>query len=720
MPALLFLLFTLLVSACKKDGDPPVGPPNSDLLAQGSVGPAGGLLAADDITLEVPPGAFPTTEQIEIYRVDVAAPFGSSSQTDVFQLAGLPENFGQHITVKLRVDDTPDGDGFIAVEKEMYAPSGAENRRVYEPFVASYTAPYLEVQLLAGDVYTSLRESGAEVRGPKTLTVNGFTGYVHEIDGSFELIYPKLVVLNTQELNGLSYLRQALENAKSDLVDKYHFTLDGRTKWPMKIIVKPLTGSNDAGDPIDGEAVLSFWDSGEFNYGPNSGVIYINYGQLKNKEVIQTTAAHEFFHLVQYLYTTSHTYDWLREASSVWFECGYATDPPNYVPSVWNVPEYKRSLLDGLQAGALLGKPTSDGKGVTPSRHGYGAFPVIRYLTNRYGDSALKAIWEECQNGTHPLEAISWHTAAYSEWWNDFLSKYYQEDIVNGAYLENILLTPANTITLADVNKDTLFTIQTEMYDLSGAIYKVNVPTYGYTPDHQLELKVTPGSGPKLFVYQSGVGSTRQLIAQGKGQVVIDDWHAVAAKGAIYILVSHDRVDVVNPLIKTPVTIEGHITKAPGAPGWTKCIIDFQILGNLTTYYSASQSSITETKVFAHASDLSGNGPMVGTMTNNTFQGSNGKEQVNITFDPSGGKISNFMWQGYGTGLEFFPCDMTISGGNMHSKATPWYNWYGEDQQGVCLSVSNFTFSKDSPGVVYTLNSWSCDNVIVHVYFFFQ
>lgn len=676
---------------------------------QGAIGPAGGILAADDITVNIPSGAFQSTEQIEIYLVDIAAPFGSDSQTDVFKVTGLPDDFGQDITVKLKVDALPDGDGFIAVEKEMYIPSVADSRLVYEPFVASYTAPYLEVNLEAGDVFTSFQEQNAEVRGNKSFTVNGFTGFIHEVDGDFEMIYPRTVVLNTQEIIGLSNLRTALEKAKSDLVDKYQFSLEKRTKWPMKVIVKPLSGSNDAGDPIDGEAVLSFWDSGTYNYGPNSGVIYINYAQLKNKEAVQTTAAHEFFHLVQFLYTNNHTYDWLREASSTWFECSFASDPQYYVPAVWNVPEYKRSLFDGLLAGSMLGKPTSDGKGVTSSRHGYGSFPVIRYIQGRYGDAALQSIWAECKKGTHPLNAISWHTAAYSEWWNDFVAKYYEEEVVNGAYVESILLAPSNVMTLSNVDKDTTFTFQTEMYDLSGAIYKVNVPTSGYTADHQLELKVTPGAGPKLFVYQPGAGSTRELIAEGKGQVIIDDWSAVATKGAIYILVSNDRVDVLNPLVKAPVKIEGHITKAVGPPNWTKCYLEFQIKGEIATYYPATQQTVTAVKTIGYSSQFSGDGPMIGSLANNVFTGSNGKNSVSVTFDVSGQKITNFMWTGQGVGD--FLANMTMSGGDVPASGMiPWYWWYKRDGVAIQSSISQFTFQKNTPSEVLSLNSWYAES----------
>ncbi len=713
----LLLIGVLTISACKKDSDPPVGPPEEDLLVQGAVTPSGGILSADDITVEIPAGAFQTTEQLEIYRVNIDSPFGASSLTDVFKVTGFPNEFGQQIILKLKVDGPPDGDGFIAVEKEMYVPSAAESRLVYEPFVATSNPSYLEVQLEAGDVFTSLRHEGAEVRGSKSITVNGFTGFIHQIQGDFELIYPKTVVLNTQELTGLENLRAALEMAKSNLVDKYHFKLDGRTKWPMKIIIKPLSGSNDAGEPNDGEAVLSFWDSGTYNYGPNSGVIYINYSQLKNKQAIQTTAAHEFFHLVQYLYTNDHRYDWMREASSTWFECAFAADPENYVPAVWNVPEYKRSLFDGLHAGSLLGKSTSDGKGVTPSRHGYGAFPVIRYLDDRYGNSALELIWSACKNGAHPLEAISWHTAAYSEWWNDFLSSYYQEEVVNGTYLESLLLPQANIKTLAKADKDTVFTFQSEMYDLSGGLYKVIVPTTGYTDEHQLELKITPSAGPKLFIYQPGTGATRELIAQGNGQIIINDWSAVATKGAIYILVGNDRFDVVNPLVKTPVKIEGHIAKAVGPSTWTKCILDFQIRGNLTKYYPATQTYVTEDKTFGHASDISGNGPMIGSVNNLTFQGANSKEQINVTFDPSGKNITSFHWTGTGVGSNFNPCNMTLTGGNIPIYGgIPWFKTSGSE---MCLAVSEFTFYKsDEPSVVYTLNSWFCnDNVYLYLFF---
>jgi hypothetical protein len=98
---------------------------------------------------------------------------------------------------------------------------------------------------------------------------------------------------------------------------------------------------------------------------------------------LQVTAAHEFFHAVQFAYDAADD-QWFMEATATWMEDEIYND----------VNDNLQYLVDGP-----LGKPlTSLDKGATnsnPCCHVYGDWIFFRFLSEKFNSSLIKTIWSK-------------------------------------------------------------------------------------------------------------------------------------------------------------------------------------------------------------------------------------------------------------------------------------------------------------------------------------
>ncbi len=105
---------------------------------------------------------------------------------------------------------------------------------------------------------------------------------------------------------------------------------------------------------------------------------FTNHSQLEN---IQVTAAHEFFHAVQFGYDQKEK-DWLKEATAAWMEDEVyddVNDNLQYLPNWFNSPSIP---LDATHVESV--------------GHWYGSWIFFRYVSEHLGGtSTIKKIWEK-------------------------------------------------------------------------------------------------------------------------------------------------------------------------------------------------------------------------------------------------------------------------------------------------------------------------------------
>ena len=115
---------------------------------------------------------------------------------------------------------------------------------------------------------------------------------------------------------------------------------------------------------------------------------YEGFGYDDPLDPLSVTAAHEFFHAIQYAYNLAAG-GWYKEISSVWMEdilYDEVNDYLGYLNSFFTMPEIS---LD-----------TSE-----PSLHQYGSCIWDFYLSENYGNDIVRHIWEECITSS-PLTAF--------------------------------------------------------------------------------------------------------------------------------------------------------------------------------------------------------------------------------------------------------------------------------------------------------------------------
>ena len=116
---------------------------------------------------------------------------------------------------------------------------------------------------------------------------------------------------------------------------------------------------------------------------------------INGADALHVTAAHEFFHAIQFAYDYSHHDQWLREGTAVWMEgqvygavhdnYGYLDESPLSQPEV---------PLDRFGAADT---------GESPE---YGAWIFWQFLSEYAGTDAVRRVWGRVARGESPLRAV--------------------------------------------------------------------------------------------------------------------------------------------------------------------------------------------------------------------------------------------------------------------------------------------------------------------------
>ncbi|NOY65378.1 MAG: hypothetical protein GXO97_08300 [Nitrospirae bacterium] len=170
---------------------------------------------------------------------------------------------------------------------------------------------------------------------------------------------------------------------------------------------------------------------------------------------LKVTAAHEFFHTSHFQYTTDTANLWWMEATSTWMEdviypsvkdylnyTGFKYDDAND-NGQWDSGEtyYK---IDGVTVAGTTGRPSrwfdqpEYSLDSLSGTHEYGTTIWAKYLSETYGNSIIKSIWDDIGGGDIALTAISNVLTAQGTTLADVFRAFqvanYNRDYVDGNY----------------------------------------------------------------------------------------------------------------------------------------------------------------------------------------------------------------------------------------------------------------------------------------------
>ena len=216
--------------------------------------------------------------------------------------------------------------------------------------------------------------SGNDAVDPADTSNDGIPDYINYVDSAFTKAYEtEITTYGFVEPPSDSWYPNYVDNGGNGLYDIYISKLSpGYYGWVMpESYAFHNSGDNEKSPDITEQNALTSYME-----------IRNNYNGFQNTEIenIQVTAAHEFFHAIQFGYDGWEK-TWLLEATAVWMEDEVYDD----------VNDYYLYLIDWFEEPHLALDLDSD--------HWYGSCIFFRYITEHLGDfSIIRKIFQNSVN----------------------------------------------------------------------------------------------------------------------------------------------------------------------------------------------------------------------------------------------------------------------------------------------------------------------------------
>jgi hypothetical protein len=512
----------LIIFSCKDDS--PIEPDDSrpgdgdgQLITSKTIGPSGGEIGNNSFVFSVPSGAFSENTYLEVSEIDNTSGFESVSK--VYKVEGILTGFNNAIKIKIKPISTNNQDVKILFMYDNLIRSTWQKGDGFMFLDAQLVNGFYETELNVGNSHTRPKllktfddpEIGdfVQICGKFVAVVSQKT--YNSSSGHFRIYYPSTVSSSSiVSMNG--YLEDAY-----DKITNTGFGWAKRSKWPLEVTVTSL------GSEVYGQASFSYL------WGINYSTIKVNLSHVNEVDELRTSLSHELLHIAQDFYDPfSWEHLWLDEATAVWFEELNSTQS-----------QYVSSAMDGYYTASLLGianisqKSTGDQGG-----YGYGLAPMIKYVVQKEGESAVSLMYKLIESGAKPCNVIDdVTTESVSDWFEPFLSDYILGKIypgVSASYFISDARTEKYDVTHVYV-QDRL----TENYDdLSGRLYNF---TFKYSVNEEKNYKMSfepQWANITLFKYRGS--STIEKLGDWPGLVNVQDLNAyVSGNYGILALVTN-------------------------------------------------------------------------------------------------------------------------------------------------------------------------------------
>ncbi|MBU1698866.1 MAG: hypothetical protein KJ970_13695 [Candidatus Eisenbacteria bacterium] len=527
-PFVLISTFILLFSSCglvDEVDDTNNETDNDTIINSTTVGTDGGIINADELTLTIPAGAFSQTVEIIIYSSSDADVSMDDIATKVYSIEGLPDQYSTPIDVRIRHNGITNEQAYLILQEETYIPSLDSifaNNIYFEAVVAGDSLisqiPAITTDLSKGTsldaIYNTSRTKIYAIHDRINHTTSG---------NHFNIVYSP----NRDDATNITTLGQYLEDAYTKL-QGIGFSCARRTTWPVQVHIEILDAY--------GYHVPSRW-------GLNSSTLQFNSTYLSDQTAMKTTAIHEYFHLIHYLYdnrnflsraTFAPPHHWFNEACAVWSE--ELVTNPQYMSetrSSFNA----ESPFTGLQAGSEA----------DAEQHGYGMSAFIKYIANVYGQNVLVNIYDKLFAGKHVVDAINQciNEMLFIDY-NLFLQQYAHGQLYPDVGLPVIKMFAEGAFEIAS-DADTLKTFSANSRELSGNIYSVKLDNPNFKDDTSLEISIDQELCHITVFQYPEPNSPFNVVAEGSRSCVVSDLKDLKAQN------KHLLVMVVNGnLVKIP------------------------------------------------------------------------------------------------------------------------------------------------------------------------
>lgn len=445
MKKILVFLLPLMLIACPKEE---ITPEDEDsLMTEAEIGPSGGTLESEGISLTVPPGAFAETHTVQIeFETVHMDDFGDHTVSSVYRVTGIPSITSGTMTLRIAYDGKLEDEGELKsahmlrhLSRIILATDGISS---YEGIYFKYSYPFEMNRQIIVQLAEYMDQAMLACIDLKMITREGMESAI--------ILYgkPTVVITGKDETGSSAYqVKMPLMSRLSK--DEGVMSAPGRYSEYTNIKVNISRSALEAFPAKELKASCYMW----------------------------------VYRMLYFLYFGDYM-DWFAYASAIYMKEKFA-GVSDYVPAMF--PIVGMSPFTGMEAGKDLytwgaAGPSSIGGRILyhEKHHAMGMYPFIRYLDQQYPDdeelymrTLREIILSESQK---PIEGI---IQAVEEpeylWWPEFIDRYLTRqlsDIPEKQLLEKIDLN--DEVHFID-ETDTVKYFDRSYGDLSAKLCKVNL-----------------------------------------------------------------------------------------------------------------------------------------------------------------------------------------------------------------------------------------------------
>jgi hypothetical protein len=215
--------------------------------------------------------------------------------------------------------------------------------------------------------------SGADAVPSLDANSNGFPDYVEQMASVFENVWTQYQTRN--------YTMPPLDGTAggSNKYDVYIGNLGSGGAGTLYGFVSPenVIGNNPQSASLTEADAMTSWMGMNNNYSWATPITPLN--------AIKVTAAHEFFHSVQFGTTSSNT-NFISEATAAWSE-------DEIYPGIDDNFQYLSSIFSTPDVALNYNNSSLDGNGAAYNGHWYGAWIFFRYLSEKTNPDIIRQIY---------------------------------------------------------------------------------------------------------------------------------------------------------------------------------------------------------------------------------------------------------------------------------------------------------------------------------------
>ena len=457
---LIIAVILLLTVGCSDSTGPGKNNGNKP-QASGNIGASGGTVKTEQITVNVPQGAF--TDQTTVgLTTTTEKKYGENAVSSTYKISGIPAAFTKPLTISIAYKGTLSNESFIVIGENITEKLLGENIRLehYYPVVVSDSI--FSCTIPPNQFQAAKRSANNAGNQFIDLYVTALTNYLSDKKAPhFPMVASKISEDQCQKIG--SYL-EGVYKVVENLGFNYHLpgnvygTIDSvEVRFAMDVTDPPVFQLSYPG------ATPSLWF--QISYGQGSG------GSIPAN--IKHDTAQSFMTLITTYYTPVadlNKFSWFDLAMSDWISRYINTTTADEVPLP--MAATPTATLKGIPILSVQNANTF----LTQSRS---FSPLIEYFNKKYkistSENAISRIYDERYKGKNLSESLESVLGDDERvWWPEFVKEYVAGNIYN---------VTASSFTSSDVqkgkftvtSKDTTKTFNSVFGDLAADIYTISL-----------------------------------------------------------------------------------------------------------------------------------------------------------------------------------------------------------------------------------------------------